>query len=94
MCSTEHLVVTLNDSDCFMYLLYFLTIILQCVLSTYKKKFAVKQRAVTRGSSLTHLEFTESLDCIILSLLDLISCCLVQWHALWACSLGAVGYTT
>lgn len=48
---------------------------LACTLSTYEKKFAIKQYP---SSSLIHLMFTASLYCVIPSVLDLILCYFVQ----------------
>ena len=42
------------------------TIILECTVSTYKSKFAVKHYVILYYSSLLHLVFIAFLDCIIL----------------------------
>ena len=65
--------------------------ILECTLSTYKKMFAVKERAVScQQQSRTSV-------CRVLRLhhffvLDTVSCSFVQLHAVQVGSLGAIGY--
>lgn len=80
-----------------------MTMLLVCMFTVYtfyrcfrsrlflltKKTFAAAQCAVNASSSLTRLEFTASLWCIIFPCADLMSCGFVRYRAVQAGSPGA-----